>query len=115
MDGFIRVENVRKVYQSGRDSVEAVSGVSFVADKASSSPFSVRRARQVNASDDVRRLEQITSGKISIADSLVTSPRTSVGVMFQDSTLLPGNRCGRTSSSDQNPEATDGGISRACR
>jgi NitT/TauT family transport system ATP-binding protein len=90
MDGFIRVENVRKVYQSGRDSVEAVSGVSFVANKgefiAILGPSGCGKSTLLMMCGG---LEQITSGKISIADTPVTGPRTSVGVMFQDSTLLP--------------------------
>lgn len=90
MDGFIRVENVRKVYQSGKDAVEAVSGVSFVANEgefiAILGPSGCGKSTLLMMCGG---LESITSGKISIADTAVTGPRPSVGVMFQDSTLLP--------------------------
>jgi NitT/TauT family transport system ATP-binding protein len=90
MDGFIRVDNVRKVYQSGKDAVEAVSGVSFVANEgefiAILGPSGCGKSTLLMMCGG---LESITSGKISIGDTAVTGPRQSVGVMFQDSTLLP--------------------------
>jgi NitT/TauT family transport system ATP-binding protein len=90
VDGFIRVENVRKVYRSGRDGVEAVSGVSFLAKEgefvAILGPSGCGKSTLLMMCGG---LEQVTSGKISIAGTPVTGPRTSVGVMFQDSTLLP--------------------------
>jgi NitT/TauT family transport system ATP-binding protein len=90
VDGFIRVEDVRKVYQSGRDAVEAVSGVSFVANEgefiAILGPSGCGKSTLLMMCGG---LEPLTSGKISIAGSPVNGPRASVGVMFQDSTLLP--------------------------
>jgi NitT/TauT family transport system ATP-binding protein len=90
VDGFIRVENVRKVYESGRDAVEAVSGVSFHANEgefiAILGPSGCGKSTLLMMCGG---LEPVTSGKISIAGSAVMGPRTSVGVMFQDSTLLP--------------------------
>jgi NitT/TauT family transport system ATP-binding protein len=90
MDGFIRVDNVRKVYQAGRDEVEAVSGVSFVANEgefiAILGPSGCGKSTLLMMCGG---LESITSGKISIAGTPVNGPRASVGVMFQDSTLLP--------------------------
>jgi len=90
MDGFIRVENVRKIYHSGSDAVEAVSGVSFVANEgefiAILGPSGCGKSTLLMMCGG---LEAITSGKISIANTPVTGPRPSVGVMFQDSTLLP--------------------------
>ncbi|HEY6830906.1 MAG TPA: ABC transporter ATP-binding protein [Pseudolabrys sp.] len=90
MNGYIRVENVRKIYQSGKDAVEAVSGVSFVANKgefvAILGPSGCGKSTLLMMCGG---LESITSGKISIADAAVTGPRPDVGVMFQDSTLLP--------------------------
>jgi NitT/TauT family transport system ATP-binding protein len=90
MDGFIRVENVRKVYRSGKEAVEAVSGVSFVAHEgefiAILGPSGCGKSTLLMMCGG---LETITSGKISIGGTAVAGPRPSVGVMFQDSTLLP--------------------------
>jgi NitT/TauT family transport system ATP-binding protein len=90
MDAYIRAENVRKVYQSGKDTVEAVSGVSFVANKgefiAILGPSGCGKSTLLMMCGG---LEQITSGKISIGGTAVIGPRPNVGVMFQDSTLLP--------------------------
>jgi NitT/TauT family transport system ATP-binding protein len=90
MEGFIRVDNVRKVYQSGKEAVEAVSGVSFVAHEgefiAILGPSGCGKSTLLMM---CAGLESVTSGKINIDDTPVTGPRPSVGVMFQDSTLLP--------------------------
>jgi NitT/TauT family transport system ATP-binding protein len=90
MDGYIRVESVGKIYQSARDAVEAVSGVSFVADRgefvAIVGPSGCGKSTLLMMCGG---LESITAGTISIADTPVTGPRPSIGVMFQDSTLLP--------------------------
>jgi NitT/TauT family transport system ATP-binding protein len=90
MDGFIRVENVRKIYQSGRDAVEAVSSVSFHVSEgefiAILGPSGCGKSTLLMMCGG---LEPVTSGRISIAHTAVTGPRASVGVMFQDSTLLP--------------------------
>jgi NitT/TauT family transport system ATP-binding protein len=90
MDGFIRAENVRKVYQSERDAVEAVSGVSFQAREgefiAILGPSGCGKSTLLMMCGG---LEPITSGKISMAGTPVTGPRAGIGVMFQDATLLP--------------------------
>ncbi len=90
MSGHISVENVRKIYQTGKDSVEAVSGASFVANDgefvAILGPSGCGKSTLLMMCGG---LESITSGKITIGGTPVTGPRASVGVMFQDSTLLP--------------------------
>jgi NitT/TauT family transport system ATP-binding protein len=86
----IRAENAWKVYDSSNGPVEAVAGVSF----------SVRRGEFVAILGPsgcgkstllmmCGGLEAITRGSISVDGSVMTGPRTSIGVMFQESTLLP--------------------------
>jgi NitT/TauT family transport system ATP-binding protein len=86
----IEVRDVSKIYRTGRDQVEAVSGCSF----------SVRRGEFVAILGPsgcgkstllmmCAGLETITSGSIRIDSSEMVAPRASIGIMFQDSTLLP--------------------------
>ena len=90
MDGYIQVDHVKKIYQSGKDAVEAVSGVSFAASKgefiAILGPSGCGKSTLLMMCGG---LESISSGTISIDGETVTGPRRNVGVMFQDSTLLP--------------------------
>lgn len=89
-DTAIRVDSVRKIYDTGRERTEAVSGVSF----------SVRRGEFVAILGPsgcgkstllmmCGGLESITSGRIEVDGAPMDKPRASIGVMFQDSSLLP--------------------------
>ncbi|MEP9379470.1 ABC transporter ATP-binding protein [Aquabacter sp. CN5-332] len=86
----IAVENVRKVYQTGKDEVEAVSNVSFTAEEgefvAILGPSGCGKSTLLMM---CAGLETITSGRIIMDGQPVTEPRAHVGIMFQDSTLLP--------------------------
>jgi NitT/TauT family transport system ATP-binding protein len=86
----IQVENVRKIYQSGKDAVEAVSGVSFEVEQgefvAILGPSGCGKSTLLMMCGG---LESITSGRITIEGEPVVQPRAQTGVMFQDSTLLP--------------------------
>ena len=90
MDHFIRVDGVKKIYQTGKDQVEAVSGVSFTVQQgefvAILGPSGCGKSTLLMM---VGGLESVTAGSISIDNLPVEHPRREVGVMFQDSTLLP--------------------------
>ena len=90
MDTYIQVENVSKIYRSGKDAVEAVSRVSFAANRgefiAILGPSGCGKSTLLMMCGG---LEAVTSGKISIGGAAVAGPRPNIGVMFQDSTLLP--------------------------
>jgi NitT/TauT family transport system ATP-binding protein len=90
MAGYIVVDHVKKIYSSGKDAVEAVSGVSFVANKgefiAILGPSGCGKSTLLMMCGG---LEPTSAGTITIDGQQVTGPRANVGVMFQDSTLLP--------------------------
>ncbi len=87
---YIEVENVRKIYQTGKEAVEAVSGVSFTARKgefiAILGPSGCGKSTLLMMCGG---LETITSGAVRIAGKAMSQPRRNIGVMLQDSTLLP--------------------------
>ena len=86
----IAVENVRKVYGAGRERVEAVSGVSFTTAEgefvAILGPSGCGKSTLLMM---CAGLEPATAGRIVVYGEEVEAPRADVGVMFQDSTLLP--------------------------
>jgi NitT/TauT family transport system ATP-binding protein len=90
MSGYIKLDNVSKTYQTGGDAVEAVSGVSFTAEKgefiALLGPSGCGKSTLLMMCGG---LESITSGSVVIDGAAVAGPRPNLGVMFQDSTLLP--------------------------
>jgi ABC-type sugar transport system ATPase subunit len=88
---YVEVAKVSKVYRSGgADAVEAVSSVSFGVLRgqfvAILGPSGCGKSTLLMM---VGGLEPVTAGTISIGGAPMTGPRTSVGVMFQDPTLLP--------------------------
>jgi NitT/TauT family transport system ATP-binding protein len=89
-DSFIDVQTVAKVYDTGRSKVEAIHHASFQVAKgefvAILGPSGCGKSTLLMMAAG---LETITSGRIDIAGQPMTGPRTSIGVMFQDSTLLP--------------------------
>jgi NitT/TauT family transport system ATP-binding protein len=87
----IEVSGVSKIYRSGRGAaVEAVSTVSFTVPQgqfvAILGPSGCGKSTLLMM---VGGLEPVSSGKIIVDGEPMTGPRTSIGVMFQDSTLLP--------------------------
>jgi len=86
----IEVADVRKIYRTGRDTVEAVSGCSFTVERgefvAILGPSGCGKSTLLMM---CAGLESITSGSISIDGTPLVAPRPSIGIMFQDSTLLP--------------------------
>jgi len=90
MGGTIQVQNVSKVFETGTDRVEAVSNVSFMAEKGEF--ISILGPSGCGKSTLLMMcagLETITAGTITVDGEPITKPRRHVGVMFQDPTLLP--------------------------
>jgi NitT/TauT family transport system ATP-binding protein len=88
---YLAVAEVSKVYRSGTaDAVEAVSSVSFSVPHgqfvAILGPSGCGKSTLLMM---VGGLEAVTAGGIAVAGVPMTGPRTSIGVMFQDATLLP--------------------------
>lgn len=89
-DDFLKVVEVRKIYNPGPKQVEAVSDVSFT--MGSSEFVSILGPSGCGKSTMlmmVAGLESCTSGTIQFNGTPMTKPRTEIGVMFQDATLLP--------------------------
>jgi NitT/TauT family transport system ATP-binding protein len=90
-DRYIEVSEVQKVYRSGTaDAVEAVSSVSFAVPRgqfvAILGPSGCGKSTLLMM---VGGLEAVTAGRITVDGTPMAGPRTSIGIMFQDSTLLP--------------------------
>jgi NitT/TauT family transport system ATP-binding protein len=88
---YVEVAEVSKIYRNGTaGAVEAVSSVSFSVVRgqfvAILGPSGCGKSTLLMM---VGGLEPVTAGRIAIDGSPMTGPRTSIGVMFQDSTLLP--------------------------
>src|SRR6202030_393895 len=88
---YVEVAEVSKIYRSGTaDAVEAVSSVSFAVPRgqfvAILGPSGCGKSTLLMM---VGGLEPVTAGSIAVDGSPMIRPRTSIGVMFQDSTLLP--------------------------
>ena len=91
LERYIEVAEVQKVYRSGTaDAVEAVSSVSFSVPHgqfvAILGPSGCGKSTLLMM---VGGLEAVTAGCITVDGTPMAGPRTSIGVMFQDSTLLP--------------------------
>ena len=88
---YVEVAEVGKVYRSGTAAaIEAVSSVSFTVARgqfvAVLGPSGCGKSTLLMM---VGGLEAVTAGRITIGGEPMTGPRTSIGIMFQDSTLLP--------------------------
>jgi NitT/TauT family transport system ATP-binding protein len=88
---YVEVAEVSKIYRNGTtEAVEAVSSVSFSVPRgqfvAILGPSGCGKSTLLMM---VGGLESVTAGRIAVDGSPMTRPRTSIGVMFQDSTLLP--------------------------
>jgi len=88
---YVEVAEVSKTYRNGSgEPVEAVSSLSFSVPRgqfiAILGPSGCGKSTLLMM---VGGLETVTEGRIVIAGSPMAGPRTSIGIMFQDSTLLP--------------------------
>ena len=87
----VEVAEVSKIYRNGTaDAVEAVSSVSFSVPHgqfvAILGPSGCGKSTLLMM---VGGLEPVTAGRVIIDGAPMAGPRTSIGIMFQDSTLLP--------------------------
>jgi NitT/TauT family transport system ATP-binding protein len=87
----VEVAEVSKIYRNGTaHAVEAVSSVSFAVPRgqfvAILGPSGCGKSTLLMM---VGGLEPVTAGRIVVDGAPIVGPRTSIGVMFQDSTLLP--------------------------
>ncbi len=88
---YVEVAEVSKIYRHGTpNAVEAVSSVSFSVPHgqfvAILGPSGCGKSTLLMM---VGGIEPVTDGHITVDGSAMAGPRTSVGIMFQDSTLLP--------------------------
>src|SRR5271165_1549597 len=88
---YVEVAEVSKVYRRGTpEAVEAVSSVSFILPRgqfvAVLGPSGCGKSTLLMM---LGGLESVTAGHIAIGGEPMIGPRTSIGIMFQDSTLLP--------------------------
>jgi NitT/TauT family transport system ATP-binding protein len=88
---FVEVAEVSKIYRNGTsNAVEAVSSVSFAVPRgqfvAILGPSGCGKSTLLMM---LGGLEAVTAGHITIGGTAMAGPRTSIGIMFQDSTLLP--------------------------
>src|ERR1700756_1890098 len=88
---YVQVAEVSKIYRSGTpNAVEAVSSVTFSVPHgqfvAILGPSGCGKSTLLMM---VGGLEAVSSGLIVVDGKPMTGPRTSIGVMFQDPTLLP--------------------------
>jgi NitT/TauT family transport system ATP-binding protein len=90
-DRYLDVTEVSKVYRSGTAAaVEAVSSVSFAVRRgqfvAVLGPSGCGKSTLLMMAGG---LEAVTTGRIAVGGEAISGPRTSIGIMFQDATLLP--------------------------
>ena len=90
-ESYVEVAEVSKIYRSGTaDAIEAVSSVSFTVPRgqfvAILGPSGCGKSTLLMM---LGGLEALTAGRITVDGMPMSGPRTSIGVMFQDSTLLP--------------------------
>src|SRR5260221_5015110 len=88
---YVEVTEVSKIYRDGTaDAVEAVSSVSFTVPRgqfvAILGPSGCGKSTLLMMAGG---LEAVTKGHIAIYGTPMTAPRTSNGIMVQESTLLP--------------------------
>jgi NitT/TauT family transport system ATP-binding protein len=88
---YVELTEVSKVYRDGTaEAVEAVSSVSFTVPLgefvAVLGPSGCGKSTLLMM---VGGLEAVTAGRIAIGGKPMTGPRDSIGIMFQDATLLP--------------------------
>ena len=89
-DDFLKVVEVQKIYNPGPNQVKAVNNVSFTIGPSEFvsllGPSGCGKSTMLMMAAG---LLSPTSGTIQVNGTPMTKPRTEIGVMFQDATLLP--------------------------
>ena len=88
---YVEVAEVSKVYRAGTaEAIEAVCSVGFTVPRgqfvAVLGPSGCGKSTLLMM---LGGLESVTAGHIAVGGEPMTVPRTSIGIMFQDPTLLP--------------------------
>jgi NitT/TauT family transport system ATP-binding protein len=87
---YIEADRVRKIYNPGPDAVEALSSISFTIEPGEFvsilGPSGCGKSTLLMM---VGGLESPSAGTLLVAGRPVESPRTDIGIIFQDPTLLP--------------------------
>jgi NitT/TauT family transport system ATP-binding protein len=89
--GYVSVEGVRKIFNSGgRHEVEAVAPTSFAVKSGEFvsllGPSGCGKSTLVMM---IAGLDRPSEGRITVAGRTMAAPRAETGIMFQDPTLLP--------------------------
>lgn len=89
-NGYIVCAGVRKVYEAGRESVEAIRSLDLrVAEGEFVSIVGPSGCGKSTLLMMIGGLETATAGSLVVAGRPMREPRTDIGIMFQDPTLLP--------------------------
>ena len=87
---YIEADRVRKIYNPGPDAVEALSSISFTIEPGEFvsilGPSGCGKSTLLMM---VGGLESPSAGSLLVAGRPVENPRTDIGIIFQDPTLLP--------------------------
>jgi NitT/TauT family transport system ATP-binding protein len=88
--GDVVCQNVRKVYSASKGVFEAIRSVTFsVKEGEFVSILGPSGCGKSTLLMMIAGLESITAGKIDVGGQPIVKPRTEIGIMFQDPTLLP--------------------------
>jgi NitT/TauT family transport system ATP-binding protein len=87
---YVRCERVRKVYESGGGAVEAIRSIDLaVKESQFVSVIGPSGCGKSTLLMMIAGLESVSAGEIWVAQRPMDGPRTEIGIMFQDPTLLP--------------------------
>ncbi len=87
---YIQAEGLRKVYDPGGKAIEALREISFsVKEGEFVSILGPSGCGKSTLLMMCGGLEDITSGRLAVANAPMVGPRRDIGIMFQDPTLLP--------------------------
>jgi NitT/TauT family transport system ATP-binding protein len=87
---YIEADRVRKIYNPGPEAVEALSSISFTVQPGEFisilGPSGCGKSTLLMM---VGGLESLSGGQLRVGGRPVAGPRTDIGIIFQDPTLLP--------------------------
>jgi len=87
---YIEADRIRKIYNPGPEAVEALSSISFTVQPGEFisilGPSGCGKSTLLMM---VGGLESLSAGRLLVGGRAIEGPRTDIGVIFQDPTLLP--------------------------